>query len=190
MADAGPIPEVSRLADRLRELWEGEFIRLTQSGLDCTVSGVDGPLKLATISNWENPASGHAVPESRMSTPGSSAHRRRPSRAPPAYDGGPAIDSQVRLTLLRPLTTVEDKEQLLMQSRQRRIRKAVRRKRQPCLPQPLFTVREALVVGYALLTSIGGAELLYATHRPISLIAFSGFGIFGLALKFFDDKIE
>ena len=54
----------------------------------------------------------------------------------------------------------------------------------------LLTVRSALIFLLAALTALGGAGLLLAAHRSNALAAFSGFGIFGLAVAFYDQFIE
>ena len=66
MADAQPTPEAFRLAKRLRELREGEFVRLTQSDLGRALGDADATLSPATISMWENAASGRIPPRSRL----------------------------------------------------------------------------------------------------------------------------
>lgn len=66
MADAQPTPEAFRLAKRLRELRELEFVRLTQSDLGRALGDADGTLSPATISMWENAASGRIPPRSRL----------------------------------------------------------------------------------------------------------------------------
>jgi transcriptional regulator with XRE-family HTH domain len=54
------------LAQRLRELRERKFRRLTQSELGQALGDGDAPLSPATISMWENPASGRIPPEFRL----------------------------------------------------------------------------------------------------------------------------
>jgi helix-turn-helix protein len=66
MANAQPTSGASRLADRLRELREREFARLTQGDLGQALGGAHDPLSPTTISMWENPASGRIVPRSRL----------------------------------------------------------------------------------------------------------------------------
>lgn len=66
MANAQPTPEALRLAKRLRELREREFMRLTQSNLGQALGDADSTLSPATISMWENPASGRTPPPSRL----------------------------------------------------------------------------------------------------------------------------
>jgi hypothetical protein len=61
-----PAPGVSRLAERLRELREHEFAKLTQTDLGHALGDADSVLSPATISMWENPASGRVVPRSRL----------------------------------------------------------------------------------------------------------------------------
>jgi hypothetical protein len=66
MAAPQPAPEAFRLADRLRELRERAFVRLTQSQLGQAFGTPDDPLSPAAISMWENPASGRLPPASRL----------------------------------------------------------------------------------------------------------------------------
>ncbi len=66
MAAGQPAPEAFRLANRLRELREHAFIRLTQSQLGRALGTPDDPLSPAAISMWENPASGRLPPASRL----------------------------------------------------------------------------------------------------------------------------
>lgn len=66
MAAAQPAPEALRLANRLRELRERAFVRLTQSQLGQAFGTPDDPLSPAAISMWENPASGRLPPASRL----------------------------------------------------------------------------------------------------------------------------
>jgi hypothetical protein len=66
MAAAQPAPEALRLANRLRELRERAFVRLTQSQLGQAFGPPDDPLSPAAISMWENPASGRLPPASRL----------------------------------------------------------------------------------------------------------------------------
>jgi len=42
----------------------------------------------------------------------------------------------------------------------------------------------------SVLTALGGAGLLLAAHRPPALAAFTGFGILGLAIAFYNQVIE
>src|ERR1700740_3124422 len=66
MPNPKPAPEPSGLAKRLRELREREFSRLTQTELGQAL-GVGGEaLSPATISMWENPASGRIPPPARL----------------------------------------------------------------------------------------------------------------------------
>ena len=65
MANIQPTPAARRLAQRLRELREHEFKRLTQGDLGQAL-GDDDALSPATISMWENPASGRLPPPSRL----------------------------------------------------------------------------------------------------------------------------
>jgi transcriptional regulator with XRE-family HTH domain len=66
MAAAQPAPDAYRLATRLRELREREFVRLTQSQLGQAFGTPEDPLSPAAISMWENPSSGRLPPPSRL----------------------------------------------------------------------------------------------------------------------------
>ena len=66
MAKAQPTPEAFRLAKRLRELREHEFVRLTQSDLGQALGGADDTVSPAAISMWENAASGRLAPHLRL----------------------------------------------------------------------------------------------------------------------------
>jgi Helix-turn-helix domain len=66
MASAQPSPAAFRLAQRLRELREREFVRLTQGDLGQALGGSDDTLSPATISMWENAASGRVPPRPRL----------------------------------------------------------------------------------------------------------------------------
>jgi hypothetical protein len=68
MASEPPNTAAVRLADRLRELREREFgRRLTQTELGQSFTEeVGGAASAATISMWENPASGRTVPSARI----------------------------------------------------------------------------------------------------------------------------
>jgi hypothetical protein len=66
MAAAQPAPEAFRLANRLRELRERAFVRLTQSQLGQAFGTPEDPLSPAAISMWENPTSGRLPPASRL----------------------------------------------------------------------------------------------------------------------------
>jgi hypothetical protein len=59
-------PGAVRLAERLRELRENAPVTLTQSDLGKALADARGPVGPATISSWENPASGRLVPVSRL----------------------------------------------------------------------------------------------------------------------------
>jgi hypothetical protein len=68
---------------------------------------------------------------------------------------------------------------------------AVRKSREPNRrPHGLLSVRAALVLGFAVLTALGGAGLLYVTQRPAALVALGGAAIFAAAVKLFDSMIE
>jgi len=47
-----------------------------------------------------------------------------------------------------------------------------------------------LVFLLAVLSGLGGAGLLLAAHRPAAMVAFTGCGVFGLAVPFWDKVIE
>jgi transcriptional regulator with XRE-family HTH domain len=66
MASTQPVPEVFRLARRLRELREREFTRLTQSELGQALGDPGAPVSPAAISMWENAASGRIPPPARL----------------------------------------------------------------------------------------------------------------------------
>ena len=66
MANPQPVPEVFRLARRLRELREREFARLTQSELGHALGDPGPPVSPAAISMWENAASGRIPPPARL----------------------------------------------------------------------------------------------------------------------------
>jgi transcriptional regulator with XRE-family HTH domain len=66
MAAAQPAPEAVRLANRLRELRERAFVKLTQSQLGQAFGTPKDPLSPAAISMWENPTSGRIPPASRL----------------------------------------------------------------------------------------------------------------------------
>lgn len=65
MVNAQPTPEARRLAARLRGLREHGVKRLTQGELGQALGG-DEALSTATISMWENPASGRLPPTQRL----------------------------------------------------------------------------------------------------------------------------
>ena len=56
------------LADRLRDLREREFARLTQTDLGQAIGDLGNPLSPAAISAWENPGSGRLVPRQRLAS--------------------------------------------------------------------------------------------------------------------------
>jgi hypothetical protein len=56
------------LADRLRDLREREFARLTQTDLGQAIGDPGNPLSPAAISAWENPGSGRLVPQQRLAS--------------------------------------------------------------------------------------------------------------------------
>ena len=66
MPGTQPTPEAVRLARRLRELREREFIRLTQVELGKVLAVGKDPVSPAAISTWENPASGRLPPVARL----------------------------------------------------------------------------------------------------------------------------
>jgi len=65
MAQDQPPTATVRLAERLRQLREHEFTRLTQGELGRALGGAQR-LSTATISVWETPASGRIPPEARL----------------------------------------------------------------------------------------------------------------------------
>ncbi|MGA3152931.1 MAG: helix-turn-helix domain-containing protein, partial [Streptosporangiaceae bacterium] len=66
MTNAEPTSEAVTLAERLRELREREFSRLTQSRLGEALGDEGNAISPATISMWENPASGRIPPANRL----------------------------------------------------------------------------------------------------------------------------
>jgi hypothetical protein len=66
MANVQPSSEAFRLAKRLRELREREFVRLTQSDLGQALGDANDTVGPAAISMWENAASGRLAPHSRL----------------------------------------------------------------------------------------------------------------------------
>ena len=57
-------------------------------------------------------------------------------------------------------------------------------------PRHLLTVRSALILLLAVLTAAGAAGLQLAAHRSGPLVAFTGFGVLGLAIAFYNQIIE
>lgn len=74
---------VRGLADRLRDLREREFARLTQTDLGQAIGDPGSPLSPSTISAWENPDSNRLVPRSRL------ASYARLFCTPRSFEGGP-----------------------------------------------------------------------------------------------------
>jgi hypothetical protein len=66
MANAEPTPGAFGLAQRLRELRVREFRRLTQADLGQALGDANDAPSPATISMWENPASGRLPPPYRL----------------------------------------------------------------------------------------------------------------------------
>jgi transcriptional regulator with XRE-family HTH domain len=95
MANAQPAPSWPKLAQRLRDLREHEFRRLTQSELGQALGDDDGPLSPATISMWENAASGRIPPPFRLEA------YARLYCTPRSFEGG------VRMLSLSELTDEE-----------------------------------------------------------------------------------
>jgi Helix-turn-helix domain len=56
------------LTDRLRDLREREFVRLTQTDLGQAIGDPGSAVSPAAISAWENPGSGRLVPQSRLAS--------------------------------------------------------------------------------------------------------------------------
>jgi hypothetical protein len=75
-------PGALGLADRLRDLREREFTRLTQTDLGQAIGDPGSPLSPATISAWENPRSGRMAPLSRL------ASYARLFCSPRSFEGG------------------------------------------------------------------------------------------------------
>lgn len=82
MPGTQPTPEAVRLARRLRELREREFIRLTQAELGKALAVGKDPVSTAAISTWENPASGRLPPAARLEA------YSRLFCTPRSFDGG------------------------------------------------------------------------------------------------------
>jgi Helix-turn-helix domain len=59
-------PGARGLADRLRDLREREFARLTQADLGQAIGDPGQPVSPATVSAWENPGSGRTAPLPRL----------------------------------------------------------------------------------------------------------------------------
>ena len=53
----------------------------------------------------------------------------------------------------------------------------------------LLTERSALILTMAVLAAIGGADLLYVAHRPVTMIVFTAVGVFAAALRLLNDLI-
>jgi transcriptional regulator with XRE-family HTH domain len=66
ITNAQPSADATRLAERLRKLREQAPIRLTQAELGQALGDVGNAVSPATISTWENAASGRTVPPSRV----------------------------------------------------------------------------------------------------------------------------
>jgi transcriptional regulator with XRE-family HTH domain len=66
MVNVQPLPGAPRLAERLRELREREFRKLTQTELGQALGDEKGSLGPSTISNWENPSSGRLPREPQL----------------------------------------------------------------------------------------------------------------------------
>lgn len=92
MASAQPNPAAFRLAQRLRELRESEFVRLTQGDLGQALGGSDDTLSPATISMWENAASGRVPPRLRL------AAYARLFCTPRSFEGGVHMLAAAELT--------------------------------------------------------------------------------------------
>jgi hypothetical protein len=109
-----PGPAVFRLAARLRELREREFAKLTQTDLGHAFGDADGPLSPATISMWENPASGRIVPRSRLEA------YARLFCTPRSFEGGVRMLAPTELTD-RERDRLEDLKNELLHLRDRAV---------------------------------------------------------------------
>jgi len=106
MVNAQPTPGARRFATRLRELREREFKKLTQSELG-QVLGDDEALSPATISMWENPASGRLPPPSRLEA------YARLYCTPRSFEGGVHMLDAAELTVEERDRMEELREELL-----------------------------------------------------------------------------
>jgi hypothetical protein len=93
MVNVQPTPEARRLAARLRDLRERGFKRLTQSDLGQAL-GDDEALSPATISMWENPASGRLPPRARLEA------YARLFCTPRSFEGGEGVVRMLDVTAL------------------------------------------------------------------------------------------
>jgi hypothetical protein len=95
------------LAERLRDLREREFERLTQTDLGQVIGDPGSPLSPATISAWENPGSGRVVPLARL---GSYA---RLFCTPRSFEGAPHLIGDADLTVDERERMAELKDELI-----------------------------------------------------------------------------
>jgi transcriptional regulator with XRE-family HTH domain len=107
MAHVQPAPEAVQLANRLRELRERKFVRLTQTQLGQAFGTPEEPLSATTISMWENPASGRIVPASRVEL------YARLFCTPRSFEGGVRMLSVDELTPLEQDRLQELRRELL-----------------------------------------------------------------------------
>ncbi len=91
MAQDQPSTAALRLAERLRELREHEFTRLTQGDLGRALGGAE-PLSPATISVWETPSADRIPPVARLEAYALLFCTRR------SFDGGVRMLSRSELT--------------------------------------------------------------------------------------------
>jgi hypothetical protein len=107
MASPQPVPEVFRLARRLRELREREFARLTQSELGHALGDPGAPVSPAAISMWENAASGRIPPPGRLEA------YARLFCTPRSFEGGVRMLGIAELTVQERARLAELQRELL-----------------------------------------------------------------------------
>jgi Helix-turn-helix domain len=112
MPGGQPISEAVRLARRLRELREREFIKLTQAELGKAFADGKDPVSPAAISTWENPASGRLPPAVRLEA------YARLFCTPRSFDGGAHLLGITDLTA-DELRRMKDLKQELLDLRDR-----------------------------------------------------------------------
>ncbi|MGH3191946.1 MAG: hypothetical protein ACRDPY_24160 [Streptosporangiaceae bacterium] len=103
-----PVPEVVRLAERLRDLREGAPVPLTQSDLGQAFADAKGAaVSAAAVSSWENPSSGRLVPVARLDA------YARLFCTPRSFEGGTRLLSDTELTADEHAVRAELKEELM-----------------------------------------------------------------------------
>lgn len=112
MPGTQPTPEAVMLAQRLRELREREFTRLTQAELGKALTDGKHPVSPAAISTWENPASGRLPPAVRLEA------YARLFCTPRSFDGGTHMLGVSELTA-DELRRMEELKQELLNLRDR-----------------------------------------------------------------------